>query len=116
MTHIEIDKDRKACKNETLTSEELEQFRTLVGQLGWIAGQTRPDLSLETCFLSSRGAKASVEDLLKANKLLDKAKREAVTLNFGLSCQPEEFRIIAYNDASFGNLPDGGSQGGFIIF
>ena len=29
---------------------------------------------------------------------------------------PEDFEIIVYHDASFGNLPAGGSQGGIIVY
>ena len=28
----------------------------------------------------------------------------------------ENFKIVCYNDSSLGNLKDGGSQGGFIIY
>ena len=28
----------------------------------------------------------------------------------------ENFKIVCYNDSSLGNLKDGGSQGGFVIY
>ena len=37
-------------------------------------------------------------------------------LRFGLPGPIESFKIVCYNDSSLGNLKDGGSQGGFIIY
>ena len=37
-------------------------------------------------------------------------------LRFGLPGPIENFKIVFYNDSSLGNLKDGGSQGGFIIY
>ena len=59
-----------------MCKEENESIRTLVGQLGWITGQTRPDLAFEVCQLSRILNHRKVEDILKANKLLFKAKNE----------------------------------------
>ena len=37
-------------------------------------------------------------------------------LKFGLEGNIEKFRIHGFNDSSFGNLPNGGSQGAFVIY
>ena len=39
-----------------------------------------------------------------------------MSIRLGLPGSPYDFKIIAYNDSSLGNLNDGGSQGGFIIY
>ena len=44
-----------------------------------------------------------------------KAKTNSVTLKIGIN-DLENSHIVGYNDASFENLPDGGSQGRYIIF
>ena len=103
-------------KNSPLTYEELKDYRILIGQLGWVAGQRRKDLSFDVCDLSSKVKHATVNDLLRANKVLKKAKSECVTLCFGDFEKLENCKIVAYNDSSFGNLADGGSQGGFVIY
>ena len=113
--NIDINPDRKRYKNEPLTETELAEYRTLVGQLGWVAHQTRPDLSFDLCDLSSRFNCATINDIFQANKVLMKAKTNSVTLKIGIN-DLENSHIVGYNDASFGNLPDGGSQGGYIIF
>ena len=100
-----------------LCKEENHNIRTLVGQLlGWITGQTRPDLAFEVCQMSSILNHSKVDDILKANKLLLKAKNENILSRFELPGPTENFKIVCYNDSSLGNLKDGGSQGGFIIY
>ena len=100
-----------------LCKEENHNIRTLVGQLlGWITGQTRPDLAFEVCQMSSILNHSKVGDILKANKLLLKAKNENILSRFELPGPTENFKIVCYNDSSLGNLKDGGSQGGFIIY
>ena len=53
--------------------------------------------------------------MIKANKVLSKAKSNHVKLYY----QPidiSNMTIVIYNDSSFGNLSGGGSQGGFITY
>ena len=53
---------------------------------------------------------------MKANKTVRKVKRNRFSLKFcPLEC-PEQLSVECYSDASFGNLPAGGSQGGYVIF
>ena len=73
---------------------------TLEGQSSWITGQARPDLALEVCQLRRILNHSQVDHILKANKLLLKAKNENILLRFGLSGPVESFEIICYNDSS----------------
>ena len=110
-----MDAKRKADKNDMLTDIETKKYRTLIGQLSWIACQTRPDLSFDLCELSSVANKAKVSDMIKANKVLSKTKRNHMKLYY----QPidvSNMTIVIYNDSSFVNLSSGGSQGGFITY
>ena len=50
----------------------------LIGQFNWIAGQTRPDISFDACVISTVISSAKIEDLLTANKLIKKVKRNRV--------------------------------------
>ena len=59
---------------------------------------------------------SKVEHILKANKVLAKAKAENVPIRLGLPGSVYDFRFACYNDSSLGNLKDGGSQGGFVIY
>ena len=114
--YIAISNNRKKHKDDILCKEENDNIRTLVGKLGWITGQTRPDLAFEVCQLSSILNHSKVDDILKANKLLLKAKNENILLRLGLPGPIENFKIVCYDDSSLGSLKDVGPQGGFIIY
>ena len=49
-------------------------------------------------------------------KLLKKVKSETVKLKFQHLGTTKNIRLGVFSDASLANLPDGGSQGGNIIF
>ena len=67
---IAISNDGKKRKDNLLRKQENDNIRTLVEQLGWITGQTRPNVAFEVCQLSSILNRSKVDDILKANKLL----------------------------------------------
>ena len=113
---IPISQDRALQKTSQLSENEKRSYRALIGQLNWIATHTRPDIAFETCELSVSFQKATIADLLKLNKLVDRAKREPLSLFFPRLESVEKGTIECYTDAAFANLPTGGSQGAFIIF
>ena len=78
--YIAISNDRKNQEDDLLRKKENYNIRTLVGQLGWITGQIRPDLAFELCQLSSILNHSKVDDILKADKLLLKAKSENIKI------------------------------------
>ena len=43
---------------------ECDSLKTVIGQLGWITGQTRPDLASETCILNSNSKNATVNEII----------------------------------------------------
>ena len=66
--YIAISNDRKKQqKDDLLWKKENDNIKTLLGQLGWITGQT--DLAFDVCQLSSILNRSKVDDVLKGNKL-----------------------------------------------
>ena len=59
---------------------------------------------------------AKVSDLIHANKFLSRIKSDQVSIKLFDIGNTDNMKLIAYHDASYANLQDGGSQGGFIIF
>ena len=101
-----MDAKRKADKNDMLTDIETKKYRTLIRQLSWVTCQTRPHLSFDLSELSSVANKAKVSDMIKANKVLPKAKNNHVKLYYP-PIDISNMTIVIYNDSSFGNLSGG---------
>ena len=66
---LEIPRHRRAQLNSPITSEETTQLRSVVGALQYAAVHTRPDLAAKIGELQACIPKATVQDLLGANKV-----------------------------------------------
>ncbi|CAL4136914.1 unnamed protein product [Meganyctiphanes norvegica] len=97
---------RQSNKDSCLSVQEIADFRSLVGQLNWVATQTRPDVAFDTCELGVSISKAVVSDLLHLNKVVGGLNKTLYSYFF-LEC---------YTDAAFANLSNDGSQGAMLIF
>ena len=98
-----------------MNTEEIKSLRSVCGKLNWIASQSRPDLHFYVCDLSCSIKNAKISDLQRAVKVVRKAKSLRVSIKFP-SLDLSTTSVVTYCDASYGNLPDGSSQGGHIIF
>ena len=107
-----VDKDRDTAS--PLSAQERSILRSKVGQLLWLAKQTRPDIAFDVATVASRLSISTVEDMKRVNKIIRKVQSEQVNLNF--HDLGEQMELLLFSDASFGNLADGGSQGGYVIF
>ena len=103
--------------DQPLDSAGISILRQLLGQLQWVASQSRPDLS----FI----ANSSAGDLKNADgnriKTVAKALRKLKfsdqnTIHYRSFPEEPNLCLEIYSDASFQNLADGGSQAGYIIF
>ena len=73
-------------------------------------------MAYESCILSTSLKNGTVQDLLTANKNIRKMKCESVTMKFSNLGDISSCNIVIYSDASLGNLRDGGSRAGFLVF
>ena len=112
----EIDVLPKRESDDTLTGEETKKLRILSGQLNWLSTQGRPDLAFNSCQVACSIKSATVKDLKYANKTVRMAKGLDYKLTYHPLGDPTSWKIVCFSDASFGNLPDGGSQGGCLTF
>ena len=60
---VPVSKQQSVMIHELLNKNELKQFRFVIGQLGWAAGQTRSDIAFDCYKLSSSVNHATIEDL-----------------------------------------------------
>ena len=116
LSTVEISYTRAMQKNSELSEQEKEGYRALIGQLSWMSTHTRPDIAYDTCELSIAYKQATVSDLVKLNKLLERVKKDRMRLYFPKLLPIGSCKIECYTDASFAKLPDGGSQGALIVF
>ena len=49
-----------------------------------MTGQTRLDVAFEICMLSNNCKNTTVNEIIQANKILEKPRRENIFLRFGL--------------------------------
>ena len=75
---LNIDKNRK--DTDPISDAERTQLRAIIGQLNWIAGMSRPDLSFDVCKLSSNIKKAKVSHMLYAYKVVKHVQMEPLTV------------------------------------
>lgn len=68
---MERNEYRKRENNFTLDEKELNDLESTISQLGCIKGQTRPDLSFETWFLSSNSKNSTINDIIHVNKVTE---------------------------------------------
>ena len=76
---------------------------------------TRPDISFNSCQLSTVQSNPRVSDLVMANRVLADLKREQLSIKY-VSLDTASLKMVVFADASYANLPDGGSQGGHMIY
>ena len=113
--YITISESRALDREAKLTPEEVTSLREAVGQLNWLSCVTRPDISFDVSVLSSSIKDAKVSDLIQANKAIKKVKNEESYMRFS-ELDIDSLHLVSYADASYNNLRNGGSQGGYIIF
>ena len=58
---VEIPHNRS--NDEKLTNEELSQLRSISGQISWVASQTRPDVSFDSCKIANYGKNPNINNL-----------------------------------------------------
>ena len=112
---IQIEANRKTQLESPVNETERLALRALVGSLQYAAINTRPDLSSKLSMLQSSINKATVETLMEGNRVLHEAKRyHDVTLTVK-PIPHQDFRFLAFSDASFSSPTKPDSHAGTII-
>ena len=108
---------RKKNVDEDLTAEEQTSYQGLLGKLLWLSSQTRPDLNFYTMEMSTFAKKPKVKDLLALNKVVKKIDYGSQRMCFrAMHLEKDQLQLVFYSDASLGNLSNGGTGRGYIIF
>ena len=110
-----LDEALMTDKTRHASHAEKKIFRHGIGQLGWIAGMTRPQGSFSFCVLSTRQSDPLISDFVKYTKAIRDLKSDDSWMKIP-KLDLKSLFITVYSDASFGNLSQGASQMGYIIF
>ena len=102
--------------SDPLSASQVRCLKQLSGQINWLVTQCRPDVAFENCVVGNSVTKACGRDIHFANKAVRKLKNSKLSLSFHCDIDLSECAIVSFCDASFGSLPNGGSQGAFITF
>ena len=74
-----------------------------------------PEISFEICNVASKVKEATTRDAIQIKKVITMVQSEETHVTFP-PLDLNSIQVKAYNDGSFNSLPDGGSQGGQIVF
>lgn len=113
-----LDPRHTTNKSDILNSEEQSLYRQIVGQINWAVQGSRPDLAFEMIAASTKLKQATVGDLTRAIKMLNRLKDFTSYMLFPcLNQELSDLKIMVFTDASLGNINDGtGSTGAYIVW
>ena len=112
---IPLSDEQSSHLHDKVTEEERSLYRAAIGQLIWVASSSRPEISFDVCEASTKVTSAIIADIVKINKVIKYVKSTSSFIKFP-KLQLDSLHIKTFTDASFNNLPNGGSQGGQILF
>lgn len=101
----------------SLTPEEVTFLRQIMGKVNWVIRITRPDLSFDMVYLSTRFHKGTVADIKSATNVLTKMQLNRSVIRIPDLDDFKDLEIWSFSDASLGNIDDkSGSVGAYVIF
>ena len=115
---MHLDARRRPEPSSVATAEEKTLFKSLVQQLAWPARSSMPELCYDVSDLQQHGEAPTVEHMILANKVLEKAQQLARNhheVRYLRSSLKGDLTVIGVHDASFARQPGGGSQQGFLV-
>ena len=111
----DISRERRRQKAERITDRETTQLRAITGAINWAVTSSRPDLAVANAVLQQRTTRATVHDLVEANKLIGEA-RDHSALTLTVKPMPwDKLALLVPCDASWGTEQDLSSQAAYMI-
>ncbi|CAE8625872.1 unnamed protein product [Polarella glacialis] len=117
LEYLQLLPERRRMSDAPLTADEQTAYRSVVGQLLWLATQSRPDLAFEVSKAAQLFSTATVQTLLQLNPQIKHAMTEpslGITIRRGL-IDLRTASVVAYGDSAFANMPGEKSQYGVTV-
>ena len=110
---IHLGPQRRAQRNHPATDQEINQLRSVLGSLNWVARVCRPDITYDLSVLQAIQKKATVQDLLDCSRLLRYVQdTPEVGLFYGYEALDFDKAVIpSITDASYAANFDVGREG-----
>lgn len=105
--YMVLSKERRGMVNAILTPAEVTSFRGLIGQMGWVTRQTRPDLMVNVSMAAQSTNAPRIKDVINLNKAVKMLKESAdSTWRFVPSAELSlnDLTVCVFADSSFANL------------
>ena len=96
-------KERTKVYKNSLTPSEKTLYRSIVGQLNWVAGISQPDISFAVYESSTKFILATVADIIYVSKIIRKIKNSHCFLQFP-KLDLNIVKLQLFTDTSFNNL------------
>ena len=97
-----------------LKERELTEYRSVTGQLNWVALHTMPELAYDVSDLSKGFKEGTTQDMRRLIRVVRKAKRSSPKVRLE-KIEGKKAHWEVYADASFGNVEEGQTQIGFVV-
>ena len=112
-----IEKSKRKNVNAPLSESEKTDFRALIGSMGWISRQTRPDVMVNVSMASQTLGSPKVKDVVELNKAVKMLKEspEAPWKYVPSELTLENCVVFVCADSSFANIEGGKSQCGYVV-
>ena len=112
---INVSKDRARQKEAPASEKEIASLRAINGAANWLAGQSRPDLCIQTSISQQCFPRPKVKDLAFANQLVHRARQYSHVSITVRSIPWEQLGICFHSDAGFANAKGNATQAGYIL-
>ena len=73
---IPMKRERKRQRYSTCSATEVNQLRTLLGALAWVAKETRPDVAGRVALLQQSMPLPMIKDIIEANAVAEEKKKD----------------------------------------
>ncbi|CAE7468223.1 RE2 [Symbiodinium sp. CCMP2592] len=108
--------DRRKNVNSPLTEPEKTAFRGLIGQMGWVTRQSRPDLLVNVSLAAQSVSSPKVSDVVRLNRAVKMLKdtSEAKWCFRKSDLKLKDAVAFVFADSSFANVEGSKSQCGYV--
>ena len=122
---ILLPKGRKSAKDQKLSPEEFQSFRSLIYKINWVARETRPEVAGTASIMASRHPSTTIQDIITVNKVVNFLRSTASRPLTIWKFPPEEMCFMMVSDAGGVNtkeacldedgLPADATQGAWMV-